>query len=165
MTLGEPPRAAQRAVLCTVRALLGGVALLPFVPWLLHGRPGLSLLAEGCERWFSVQCQRDPTRALTLFGHALPVCARCSGLYFGLGLGALVAWPRLGASELRHWVTAASLFMLLDVLTEALALRPAWAALRLLSGFALAYPVGGALLSAARSRLPGPGSKSVRDAE
>ena len=162
----ERVRAQRRrpGVLWLVRALLGTVALLPFVPWVLHGVPGLSLIAQACERWFSFQCQRDPARTLHVFGRALPVCARCSGIYFGLGLGAWIAWPRVSAPILRWWVTLASLFMLLDVLSEALALRPAWAPLRVLSGFALAYPVGVALLGAARSRFGEP-SEAVHDAD
>jgi len=153
-----------RPALWAVRALLGAVALLPFVPMLLHGVPGLSLIVNGCERWFSFQCQRDPARALHVFGRALPVCARCSGIYFGLGLGAWLAWPRPSAPQLRLWVAVASAFMLLDVLSEALAWRPAWASLRVLSGFALAYPVGVALLSAAQARFAEP-SEAVHDAE
>jgi uncharacterized membrane protein len=86
-------------------------------------------------------------------GHALPVCARCSGLYFGLGLGALFARPVLSARALRGWLMLASALMLLDVLSEALGLRPPWAPLRLLSGIALAYPVGVALFTAIRAKL------------
>jgi len=162
---GERP-AARRSwpALWLVRALLGAVALLPFAPWVLHGVPGLSLIADACERWFGFQCQRDPARTLHLFGRALPVCARCSGIYFGLGLGAWLAWPRVSARVLRWWMALASLFMLLDVLSEAFALRPAWAPLRVLSGLSLAYPVGVALLSAARSRFGEP-SEAVLDAE
>ncbi|HWZ90890.1 MAG TPA: DUF2085 domain-containing protein [Polyangiaceae bacterium] len=153
MTVSQRSATIQRtALLGALRALLGSVALLPFLPWLLHGVPGLSGLADACERWFSFQCQRDPSRALYAFGHALPVCARCSGIYFGFGLGACVARPHLGAPLLRRWVAVACLFMLLDVLSEALGMRAPWAPLRVMSGMLLAYPVGVASLSALRAR-------------
>jgi hypothetical protein len=45
--------------------------------------------------------------------------------------------------------------MVLDVWTEALEMRPSFAPLRLLSGLALAYPVGGALVWAARDWASG----------
>jgi hypothetical protein len=73
----------------------------------------------------------------------------------------------LHAAQLRAWVLVASFLMLLDVATEALALRPAWAPLRVLSGALLAYPVGVALFCAARARLTGERARSeaVFDAE
>jgi uncharacterized membrane protein len=166
MTASVRSATNQRAVLLgAFRALLGSVALLPFLPWLLHGVPGLSGLGAACERWFSFQCQRDPSRALYAFGQALPVCARCSGIYFGFGLGACFARPHLGAPLLRRWVAVACLFMLLDVLSEALGVRPPWAPLRVLSGLLLAYPVGAASVSAARARWVKASSEAVLDAD
>jgi uncharacterized membrane protein len=167
MSGSERAGALRLALIWGVRALLGALALAPFVPLIARSAPGLSGLASGLERWFSFQCQRDPSRALRFWGQPLAVCARCSGLYWGFGLGALVAWPRLRAGRLRAWVLAASLLMVLDVATEAFALRPAWAPLRVLSGALLAYPVGVALVCVARARLTGDRARSeaVFDAE
>ena len=100
-----------------VRVLLVAVALLPLAPRLTRGIPGLSWFGQLTVRWFGVQCQRDPARALVLWGQTLPVCARCSGVYLGFGLGALLLVPRLRPSWLRAWVAVASALMLLDVLS------------------------------------------------
>jgi uncharacterized membrane protein len=141
-------RAKQRAALALgARVLLVGLGLLPLLPPLLHRVPALSVLADACERWFTFQCQRDPQRVLYVLGQPLPVCARCTGIYFGLGAGALLGRPRLEPRALRTWVTIASALMLLDVLSEALGLRPAWAPLRVFSGALLAYPVGVAVVA------------------
>jgi uncharacterized membrane protein len=135
-----------------LRVLLAAVLLLPFVPRLTRGIPGLSLLGELTLRWFGFQCQRDASRSLVFLGEALPVCARCSGIYLGFGLGALLLRPRLGPTWLRAWVLLASALMLLDVLSEAFGFRSAWAPLRVLSGAVLSYPVGVALVLGARQR-------------
>jgi uncharacterized membrane protein len=135
-----------------LRVLLVAALLLPFVPRLTRGIPGLSLLGELTLRWFGFQCQRDAARSLVFLGEALPVCARCSGIYLGFGLGALLLRPRLRPTWLRAWVLLASALMLLDVLSEAFGLRAAWAPLRVLSGALLSYPVGVALVHAARQR-------------
>jgi uncharacterized membrane protein len=134
------------------RALLMGVAALPCLPWLLDRVPGLSPIADALQSWFAFQCERDPHRTLHWFGQALPVCARCLGIYWGLGLGAGIMRPALGASGLRLWIVLAALLMALDVATEALGLRSPWAPLRVLTGMCLAYPVGVALVSASRAR-------------
>jgi len=131
---------------------LVAVALLPFVPRLTRAIPGLSLLGELTLRWFGFQCQRDAARSLVFLGEALPVCARCSGIYLGFGLGALLLRPRLRPTWLRAWVLLASALMLPDVLSEACGFRPAWAPLRVLSGAILSYPVGVAVVHAARQR-------------
>ena len=141
------PRAA------VVRGCLIGVAALPLLPRLLGNVHALTPLSDLALRWFSFQCQRDPTRGLLILGQPLPVCARCSGIYLGFGLGALLLRPRLALRGLRLWVGAASTLMLLDVFSEAFALRPAWAPLRVLSGALLSYPVSAALVHAARTRF------------
>jgi len=126
------------------------VGVSPLLPRLFEGIPGLSVIGHALESWFAFQCHRDPLRSLELFGRMLPVCSRCSAIYAGLGLGALVLRPRLGAWPLRIWVAVAALVMVLDVWTEALEMRPSFGPLRILSGLLLAYPVGAALVWAAR---------------
>ena len=142
------PRAA------VVRGCLSGVAAFPLLPRLLGRVPAFAPVSDLALSWFSFQCQRDPARALLIWGQPLPVCARCSGVYLGFGLGALLLRPRLKPRWLRLWVSAASVLMLLDVLSEMFALRPAWAPLRVLSGALLSYPVSAALVYAARERWP-----------
>jgi uncharacterized membrane protein len=119
-----------------VRAALVVVGLTPFLPPLLERRvPGV---AAGLDAWFGFQCERDPVRMLGVGA----VCARCLGLYVGLGAGALVGRPRLRGRRLELWLAVAVLAMLFDVGTEWLGWRPAWAAVRLGTGLALGYPAG-----------------------
>ena len=41
-------------------------------------------------RCFSTICHQHESRSLIIFGHKLAVCGRCSGIYFGALLGALL---------------------------------------------------------------------------
>lgn len=140
----------RRALPSVARALLVAVGVSPFIPSLTQGVPGLSVIGEVLGGWFGFQCSRDPGRTLHVLGDALPICVRCLGIYLGLGLGGVLARPRLGVWPLRIWVAVAALSMVLDVVTESLGLRPPWAPLRLATGLALAYPVGVAVVSSAR---------------
>lgn len=133
-----------------VRGLLVVVGLSPWLPALAAELPLLEPLATLVETWFGFQCHRDPSRALTFGSLALPVCARCFGIYAGLGLGALVLRPRLEPRYLRLWLAGSVLVMLLDVATELLAMRPESPALRVVTGALLAWPIGVALVDNAR---------------
>lgn len=132
------------------RGALIVAGLLPFLPLLFEGVPLLAHVGAAVDGWFGFHCHREASRSLSLGGTVLPVCARCSGIYFGLGLGALVLRPRLGTWPLRIWVGLASVIMILDVATETLGMRPAWTPFRVLSGALLAYPVAVAVVLAAR---------------
>jgi uncharacterized membrane protein len=133
-----------------VRALLvfGGVA--PFLPALVEGVPGLDAFGGALDAWFSFQCHREEARALVTSA----VCARCLGIYVGLALGALVVRPRLAPRKHLAWLAVSAALLLADVLTEALGWRPAWAPLRLVTGFSLAYPVGVSIAGALQSGRP-----------
>jgi uncharacterized membrane protein len=122
----------------SVRAVLVVVGLLPFLPALLGGLPGLAVLGRWIDGWLEFQCGRDPERMLGV-GAA---CARCLGIYGGLGLGALLLYPRVPAATLFRFVLAGLVLIALDVGSEALLDRPAWAPLRVATGLAFAYPAG-----------------------
>jgi hypothetical protein len=121
-----------------VRAVLVLVGLLPFLPGLFEGTPGLAVLGGFIDAWLELQCGRDPDRMLAV-GAA---CARCLGIYGGLGLGALVARPRLPVTTLLRFALGGLALLALDVGSETLLGRAAWAPLRLATGLAFAYPVG-----------------------
>jgi len=129
--------AARGAAYWLVRGGLVALGIAPLVPALALGLPGLDALGRFLEAWFSFHCHREPERTLT----GVAVCARCHGIYVGLGLGALVAKPRLRPPFHEAWILAGALLMLLDVASEALGWRVAWWPLRLSSGVLLAYPV------------------------
>ncbi|MEZ4225285.1 MAG: DUF2085 domain-containing protein [Polyangiaceae bacterium] len=132
------------------RGVLILVGVGPLMPQLTRGLPGLSWLGGAFDAWFAFQCHREPARSLSFLGEILPVCSRCLGIYLGLGLGALILWPKLKVWPLRIWVGFAALVMVLDVATETLGMRPEWTPLRLVTGLLLAYPVSGAVVRAAR---------------
>lgn len=133
----------RRRLVAVARALIVLIGLSPFAPRLLADL-GASAVAVALDAWFRFQCERDPLRMLA----AGAVCARCLGLYVGLGAGGLVARPRLGGRRLELWLALATLAMLADVGSESLGWRPAWAPLRLATGLLLGYPAGVALIAA-----------------
>ena len=133
-----------------VRALLILAGMSPWLPSVLYEVPVVGHLGTLLEAWFGFQCHRDPERALTIGRLVLPVCARCFGIYAGLGLGALVLRPRLAPKFVRVWLVGAVVVMLLDVATELLDMRPPSAALRVATGLLLAWPIGVALVDSAR---------------
>lgn len=134
-------------------ALLVVVSLSPLLPLLTRHWPVAAPLARAFEPWFAIHCERDPARTPSLAGVPLTVCVRCSGIYFGLGLGALLRRPLLAPLARWRWVLIAAAAMLLDVVLEEHGLHGPWPMVRLLSGLALAYPVGLGL-GAALTRAP-----------
>jgi uncharacterized membrane protein len=121
-----------------LRALFALVPVAPFLPPLLAHVPVLGALGGVLDGWFGFQCERDPAR--TFAGAA--VCVRCLGIYVGFGLGGAVNLPRPSLRGLVAWIAVATLAIVLDVASEAWGFRPASAGLRLVTGFALAYPIG-----------------------
>jgi uncharacterized membrane protein len=128
----------RRPLLVPVRVLLVAIALAPFVPALATHVPLLAPLGRALDAWFAVQCERDPSRMLG----AGAVCARCLGIYVGLGLGAVVARPRLAWPGLELAVATAGFMLLLDVASEAFGARGPSAPLRLATGLGFGYFVG-----------------------
>ena len=111
----------------------------------------LLITVAGPAHWTLVQagfrmvCHQIPERCLWIAGTAMPVCARCTGIYFG-ALAAL----SLRIRDRRQWLLAALALVAIDWSSEAAGLRPAWAALRLTTGLLLglaAAPVVAAALS------------------
>jgi len=124
---------------------LACLALLPLLPVLSRLLPPFAPLERAAYVWFDLHCHRDAARTLHLLGVPLAVCARCSGIYFGLGAGALLRRPQLTPRALRLWIALAATVMIADVLLEAYALHGPWSLLRLTTGTLLGYPVGVAL--------------------
>jgi uncharacterized membrane protein len=121
-----------------VRALLVAVGIAPFVPALAFRFASLAPFAHALDAWFAFQCERDPARMLGVGA----VCARCLGIYAGLGLGAALARPKLPPPWLELGLGAAVLALLSDVASEAFGWRGASAPLRLATGFLLGYAAG-----------------------
>jgi uncharacterized membrane protein len=136
---------AGRAARLVGLGLVVSVGLWPLVPLVSRYWPASAPLEHALGVWFDLHCQRDPARTPDVFGVPLAVCARCSGIYFGLGLGALLRRPRLSPPALRFWVVVAAALMLTDVALERFGVHGAWTTARLLTGVLLAFPVGAGL--------------------
>lgn len=115
-----------------VRILLISLGLSPLVVAFLPPTMAAPFLG-----FFRLQCHGLVDRVLTVFGHQLPVCSRCTGIYLGLALAAALPRPRFAPSVLRVWLFAAAALMALD----ALVLEDRVPALRILTGLLLAWPV------------------------
>lgn len=116
--------------------LIGTLPLWSFVP---NDTTLLGPIARSVSALLGSVCQQDLSRALPIFEASLP-CARCSGLYFGVGLGAWLPRPTLSSGRLWTWFGFGLAIIALDVATEVLRMRPASAWMRLLTGIILAYP-------------------------
>lgn len=125
--------------------LLFGAA--PVLPPVLE-RVGLSGIARVLDAWFALQCERDPARMLGVGA----VCARCLGIYWGVGLAGAVGAPRWELRKLEWGLFGAAALMLADVLTEAMAWRGAAAAVRVGTGVTLGYAAGAVVLAVLRPR-------------
>lgn len=115
-----------------VRILLISFGLSPLIAAFLPAAAAAPLLG-----FFRLQCHGLADRVLTMFGHRLPVCSRCTGIYLGLALAAALPRPRFEPTILRVWLLAAAALMAFD----ALVLEDRVPALRILTGLLLAWPV------------------------
>lgn len=101
-------------------------------------------VAEGASpQWyllFRLFCHGIPERSLVMFGEAMPICARCFGIYAGLlvGLAAFVSWPRIEERGARLVTFAAALPITVDGVTQAAGLRTSTNTLRIATGLAVA---------------------------
>lgn len=123
------------------------IAISPFATRLVGGRLGALL-----DHTFAGMCHRLPERSLSFLGETMPLCSRCVGLGTGLGLGMMIAWPRLSVRTFRVAVTAGAAFLLLEMTTQDLGWHPVFHATRLLSGWLVAFPIGAAFTQLASGR-------------
>ncbi|MFT3774447.1 MAG: DUF2085 domain-containing protein [Minicystis sp.] len=133
------------------RALRAALAMVGLSPWLVPllraslplGRAGVLLDAA-----FATMCHRLPERSLALAGVTMPLCSRCAGIFGGVAVGALIAWPRASRRAYKLAITAAGLAMLADVITQDLGIHPVWHATRVATGLAFGYALGAAIIHA-----------------
>lgn len=132
------------------RAALVVIAALPLLSWAAAHAQVDNALFGALRSWFDLQCHNALSRSFAWLATPLPVCARCLGIYLGLGAAGLTARGQARWSVLALALTAGAAAMVGDVLTEGWGLRPAFAPLRLLTGAAFAFPAGAALIRIAR---------------
>jgi len=141
-------RRVTRRLLAFARA---SFALVGIVPWLIPlARAWLPLGALGLalDSPFVLVCHRLPARTLALAGVTMPVCSRCAGIFGGLFVGAVLAWPRLPLGWARLALAGAGLLMIADVLLQDLGVHPLWHATRLATGLLFGWLASTALFAA-----------------
>src|SRR6516165_10596418 len=89
--MGDPSGVIRRVL---VAASLGWAVAIPSATWMATlAQPSIPayLFALFVYAAGGVVCHQLPNRSFLLWGHALPVCARCTGIYAGAAAAALVA--------------------------------------------------------------------------
>lgn len=125
------------------------VGTLPWwLPLLRAALPQLWPVWQVFDLLFVVVCHRLPERTLEIADVAMPVCSRCAGIFTGLALGALVAWPRLRLRTARWAILGAGLLLVADVAAQDLDWHPMWHWSRLSTGALLGYIMACALVAA-----------------
>lgn len=148
---GLRPRRSHRLLLA-LRVSFVLAALLPLVAPLLECSSGTAELGAAVRSLYALQCHQRVGRSFHFWSAALPVCARCYGIYLGLGLAALVGRPRLRPDAYKAWIVVGAVVVLVDVASEWVGLRAANAWFRLANGGLVAYGIALGMLQAVRPR-------------
>src|SRR5687768_8531314 len=87
----EPPYRILPVIARVVLIVVG------FLPWIVPFARGYLPLevGEALDRLFWPVCHRFPDRTIELAGWLMPLCSRCAGIFAGIAVGAVIAWPRL----------------------------------------------------------------------
>jgi uncharacterized membrane protein len=117
------------------------LAALPWLTVLFAKFHATFAVSEILRDLYGFQCHQRTSRSLVWLGVSLPVCARCTGIYFGLGFAVLVRRPQVRLDPLKAWLLLGALFLALDVATESVGLRPASALFRFATGAFLSYGI------------------------
>lgn len=103
----------------------------------LAGRYGHPRAASAIYALFSTVCHQRAERSFFLASEPFAVCQRCTGIYFGLFLGPLVAGGALARARIRTrraWVVGATLPLALDAALAWSGIRPGSALTRAATG-------------------------------
>jgi len=125
-----------RALRVCVVLVMASVLVLPW----LREATGLWVL-DLLDGVLAVQCHRLDGRVLDLWGMPMAVCSRCAGIYWGVMVGASLAWPRWSVRVTFVIVGVALGAMAMEAGLEAVGVLPAVHAIRLATGAILAWPV------------------------
>ena len=105
---------------------------------------------------FRIMCHGRPERSLAMFDVAMPICARCVGIYAGLlaGLAAFVLIPYLRERVIRPFALAAVVPLAIDGLTQLAGIRESTNELRIVTGVIAGLAFGLWVLSAVERPEP-----------
>jgi uncharacterized membrane protein len=106
-------------------------------PWLAEGAPAMRKWASGITLFFSPLCHQESPRCWHMGENAMPVCARCLGIYLGFFFGTaalsfLKKWK--GVAPPRHWLIFMVLPTGIEFFLELLGLYDGSKILRTLTG-------------------------------
>jgi len=127
---------------------LGLLVTMPLVA--THAYGDVAALSDVVYFVGSFVCHQQPDRSFHIDGGQMPVCARCSGLYLGAGIGVVLAGLRARtlrqvsrqASPVLRWVVlAAAVPMGLSVVAEVVGAVPSGGVLRAASAVPLGVAV------------------------
>ncbi|MBN1609322.1 MAG: DUF2085 domain-containing protein [Polyangiaceae bacterium] len=141
-----------------LRVVLLALGCLPFVGALAARFQSTAPLAGALDTLFALQCHRAPARMLE--GIALPVCARCAGLYLGLAIAAIVPGPARRARRLWLLFAIGAAACLLDAAAEAAGATYAGSWRRAFFGCVVACAAARLLMLATRQSGAKPSSPS-----
>jgi uncharacterized membrane protein len=94
---------------------------------------------------FHFLCHRMPERILSIDGVPMPMCSRCAGIWLGLSVSVVAAWPPVSIRVLRVVFPIALVLMAIEVFTQDMGWHPVFHPTRVLSGLLVSVPFGGAL--------------------
>ena len=105
------------------------------------------------ERWrmlFRLLCHGIVERCITVWGAAMPICARCTAIYAGLLAGLLLfrVLPHFSERFMRRLMYLAAVPMAIDGLTQASGLRTSTNPLRIATGLLASFVFGWWVLTA-----------------
>jgi uncharacterized membrane protein len=116
-----------------LRFALVVIGALPLVVWASSFTP-LERVSDLIDPLFAFHCHRDPNRTIELFGRRLPVCARCTGIYAGFIVGALVRAPPTSRRFLSWAAVVTAALLVADVATESFGWRVPSIPVRFITG-------------------------------
>lgn len=105
---------------------------------------------------FRIMCHGRPERSLAIADVAMPICARCVGIYAGLLVGLAAFWliPYLRERVVRPFALAAVIPLAIDGLTQLAGLRESTNELRIATGIVAGLAFGMWVLSAVERPEP-----------
>ena len=125
-------------------------------PLALERGGGAAAVAVAIYEGAGLICHQRPARSFHLAGVPMPVCARCSGLYFSGAAGALLAWRRRRSGVARPRSTrfvllAAAVPMAISVAGELAGVIPSANSSRMISALPLGAAAGWIFVRSLRS--------------
>ena len=140
---GAEPDRPYRYLPAVARVLMVVVGILPWIlPFARSSLP--QSVGDAIDRLFWPMCHRFPARTLELAGWLMPLCSRCAGIFGGIALGAIVAWPRLSLRTWRPVLIVTAAIMVAEVITQDLGLHPVFHPTRIATGVLLGYAMAAA---------------------